>query len=502
MSTWRRRLSLLAAAALSVTGIGVAAATTAHAATCTTYYISTSGSDSNSGCSTSAPWKTIAKVNDTTFAAGDSILFDDGDSWTGELEPKGSGTSGDHIVISSYGSGDRPIIAGAGAAATIYLVDQSYWTIENLEITNTAASAAVRSGIQLQNNTSGILKGIYILNNDIHNVLGYWTSTADDQPSTSAGIAFNLSDSYATNGWNSVEVEGNTLTDDDASGIYLGSLSGVGHDQDTTNVVIKSNTITNAGGADVVCLYCDGGDVEYNVATDSGSRYSAAGFWTAISTDLTWQYNEVSDQHKSGSDGQAFDMDHATTDMTVQYNYTFDNAWGFFEFCCNGSDGSVDPVVRYNISQNDGSARAVFRLFGVSTTGSAHIYNNTIYVNSSYNSPITVNGPATDNLYLTNNIIYNTGSGGYASTTGEIWDHNTFYGNHPSSEPADSHKLTSNPDFEDAGAGGTARSSASAYDLKSGSPDLGSGVLISDNGGLDFFGNAVSSTAAPNRGAY
>lgn len=84
-------------------------------------------------------------------------------------------------------------------------------------------------------------------------------------------------------------------------------------------------------------------------------------------------------------------MDHATTDMTVQYNYTHSNAWGFFEFCCNGSDGSVDPVVRYNISQDDGSARAVFRLFGVNTSGTAQIYNNTVYVDSATNSPITVN---------------------------------------------------------------------------------------------------------------
>ena len=502
MSTWRSRLSILAAAALSVTGFGVATASVSHAATCTTYYISTSGSDSNSGCSTSAPWKSLAKVNATTFAAGDSILFQDGGSWTGELEPQGSGVGGDHIVISSYGSGAQPIIAGGGAAAAIYLDDQSYWTIENLEITNTSSSAAVRSGIQLENDTSGILKGIDILNNNINNVLGYWTSTADDQPSTSAGIAFNLSDSYATNGWAQVNIEGNTLTDDDAAGIYLGSLSGVGHDQNTTQVLIKNNSLTDIGGSDVVCLYCTGANVEYNVATDNGSRYSGAGFWTAISTGGYWQYNEVSDQHKSGSDGQAFDIDHATTDITVQYNYTHSNAWGFFEFCCNGSDGSVDPVVRYNISQDDGSARAVFRLFGVNTSGTAQIYNNTVYVDSSTNSPITVDGPATDNLYLTNNIIYNTGSGGYASTTGEIWTYNTFYGNHPSSEPADAHKLTSNPDFENPGGGGSGRSTASAYILESGSPDLGSGDPISDNGGLDFFGDAVSSTAAPNRGAY
>jgi hypothetical protein len=499
MSNWRRRLSILAAAALSVTGFAVASATAAHAA-CTTYYVSTSGSDANSGCSTSAPWKTIAKVNATTFAAGNSILFQDGGSWTGELHPLGSGSSSSHIVISNYGSGAHPIIAGNGAAAAVYLVNQSYWTIQNLEITNNASAAAVRSGIQLQNNTSGILSGISIVDNNIHNVKGYWTS--GDQPSTSDGIAFNLSDSYATNGWNGVLINGNTLTTDDAGGIYLGSLAGNGHDQNTTGVVIENNTMTDLGGNDIVCIFCVNALVQYNVVTNSGSRYSGAGIWTALSTGAVEQYNEVSSQHKHGSDGQAFDTDLGTKNITVQYNYTHSDAWGFFEFCCNGSDGTVSSTVRYNISQNDGSAFAVFRLFGVSTTASSQIYNNTVYVDGSTNSGITTRYPAAKNLYLTNNIIDNTGSGGYDLSSNEIWNYNTFYGNHPSTEPADAHKLTSNPDFANPGGGGSGRSTASAYILKSGSPDLGSGVLISGNGGKDFFGNSVSSTAAPNRGAY
>ena len=501
MSNWKRRLSILAAAALSLMGLSVATATVSHAA-CTTYYVSTSGSDSNSGCSASAPWKTLAKVNATTFSAGNSILFQDGGTWTGELHPLGSGSSSSHVVISKYGSGARPIIAGNGAAAAIYLVNQSYWTIENLEITNNAAAAAVRSGIQLQNNTSGILKGISIVDNNIHNVKGYWSSTAEIQPSTSSGIAFNLSDSHAANGWDGVLINGNTMTTDDAGGIYLGSLAGKGHDQNTTGVVIENNTLTDMGGNDIVCIFCTDALVQYNVATDSGSRYSRAGIWTALSTGAVEQYNEVSDQHKHGSDGQAFDTDLGTKNITVQYNYTHSDAWGFFEFCCSGSDGTVDSTVRYNISQDDGSAFAVFRLFGVSTTGSSQIYNNTIYVDGSTNSAITTRYPAAKNLYLTNNIIYNTGSGGYDLSSNEIWNYNTFYGNHPSSQPADAHKLTTNPDFEDPGGGGSTRASADAYILKSGSPDLGSGVLIAGNGGKDFFGNKVSATAAPNRGAY
>ncbi|MFB7452296.1 hypothetical protein [Streptomyces sp. NPDC056194] len=38
--------------------------------------------------------------------------------------------------------------------------------------------------------------------------------------------------------------------------------------------------------------------------------------------------------------------------------------------------------------------------------------------------------------------------------------------------------------------------------LAAGSPALSAGTLIADNGGRDWFGNAVSATAAPTIGAY
>ncbi|WP_024756688.1 hypothetical protein [Streptomyces exfoliatus] len=38
--------------------------------------------------------------------------------------------------------------------------------------------------------------------------------------------------------------------------------------------------------------------------------------------------------------------------------------------------------------------------------------------------------------------------------------------------------------------------------LGTGSPALTAGTLIADNGGRDWFGNAVSATSVPNIGAY
>lgn len=503
MRRWQRRLVAATASALTALGVTVLPATQAHAATCTTYYVSaTSGSDSNDGCSTSTPWQTLTKVNAATFNPGDQILFQDGGSWTGELQPQGSGASGSPITVSSYGSGSAPIINGGGAAATVYLKDQQYWTIQNLEITNTAASAAVRSGIQLENDTSSVLNGIHIVNNNIHNVLGYWANVQNPvQPSQSAGIAFDVTDSNTTSGWNDVLIQGNTLAHDDAAGVYIGSLQGLNHNIDTTNVVISNNTITDAGGNDIVCVFCASPLIENNVATDNGYRYSGAGLWSGWTTNAVWQYNEVARQYRNFVDGQAFDIDNNTTGTVIQYNWTHDNPFGFTEWCCRSGFGAKSSVIRYNISQNDGASNAVFpTMNGVDSGSSAQVYNNTVYMGEGDNGNVTAGTP-NSTVTFSNNIIYKLGNGGYA-TTNTNWTHNLFYGNHPSSEPSDPAKTTSNPLFVSPGTGGAGRSSASVYELQSGSPALGAGTLISGNGGQDYFGNAVSATAAPNIGAY
>ena len=131
---------------------------------------SVGGSDSNDGCSTSTPWQTLANVNATTFAAGNQILFAKGGAWSGALTPQGSGSSGNPIVVSSYGTGAMPIIAGGGAAAAVKLYDQHDWTVQNLEITNTAATASPRAGVYVQNDTTGILHGIHLVGNNIHDI--------------------------------------------------------------------------------------------------------------------------------------------------------------------------------------------------------------------------------------------------------------------------------------------------------------------------------------------
>ena len=69
------------------------------------YYVAAgaaSASDSNAGTSPSAPWKTLAKVNASTFNPGDSILLRRGDTWNEPLIPPSSGSSGNPILVDAY----------------------------------------------------------------------------------------------------------------------------------------------------------------------------------------------------------------------------------------------------------------------------------------------------------------------------------------------------------------------------------------------------------------
>jgi parallel beta-helix repeat protein len=102
------------------------------AANATTYYVSNSGSDYNSGTSTSAPWKTLAKVSSFTgFRAGDAILFNRGEVFYGMLTINNSGYSGSPITFGAYGSGATPIITGFTTVSSWTNLGSNIWESTN-----------------------------------------------------------------------------------------------------------------------------------------------------------------------------------------------------------------------------------------------------------------------------------------------------------------------------------------------------------------------------------
>lgn len=81
----------------------------------TNYHIKTGGDDAANGDLTH-PWATITKVNAVwaagTFATGDSICFNKGDTFYGTITITESGSSVSSIIVGAYGTGIKPIITG------------------------------------------------------------------------------------------------------------------------------------------------------------------------------------------------------------------------------------------------------------------------------------------------------------------------------------------------------------------------------------------------------
>jgi len=217
------------------------------AITGTTYYVSPSGSDSNSGTSPISAWRTVKRVNEASLAPGDGVLFQGGATFSDEtLMPETSGTVGSLIVFGSYGTGNATLPKG------VWFRGKDDLAFEHLTI---------ESEGNLQGTGSDITVEWCSIGNDslpINAAGGNSDWTIDDNTIDHAGNSGMLLE-----GENFI-VSGNTITNTglDASipygkhGIYL----------KVSNATVTNNTITN--------FSADGISVRYRNSTLTGNHIS------------------------------------------------------------------------------------------------------------------------------------------------------------------------------------------------------------------------------------
>lgn len=84
------------------------------------YYVDCNADgDAGTGLTTASDvaWKTIAKVNASSFSAGDSVLFNKGCTWREQLTVPSPGSADNVITFGAYGSGAKPIMDGSDVIA-------------------------------------------------------------------------------------------------------------------------------------------------------------------------------------------------------------------------------------------------------------------------------------------------------------------------------------------------------------------------------------------------
>lgn len=481
-----------------------------------TYYIDPSGNDDSTGTSTTAAWRTLAKINASVFGPGDRILFKSGGVWNDTLHMKNSGTAEAPIIIDKYGGDVRPIINGGGmrnGSNALYLNKVSYFEVNNLELTNTIPSGTsyAATGIRVVGGSSAgtAISNVSVRNCYVHDVNGAIDGQTNYNKS-SGGIILDgkiygalVQSCHVAN----CSVEGIRTTGDRAMAAR------------SKDIVIDNNLIEYIYGDGIVMSGVTGGskithNTVYKACMNTGSE-NYAGIWTIGSLNTLVAYNEVYGMTGGGAnDGVAFDADgydtNSVTDGDIfEYNYSHDNNGGFMLFM----NQSKNIKVRYNVSVNDIGTTRLKKLFLIEKTtyDSREIYNNVFYIKNPTASLFNVmNGVSSGKPYATfsNNIFYTTSTISSLSTqadNGLKFNNNCLFPSSTFTSLNWGTTVRNNNFYEDPvfvnPIGGNGLDAAKGYDVGSSSAALNAGVFISNNGGEDFAGNALP-LGNPDVGAF
>ena len=536
----------------------------------TVYYIdSINGNDANNG-SIRAPFNSVSKLNSMTLAAGTSVYLRSGCTWTGQrLSFKGSGVDGNPIVIDKYDTGAAPLLAGNGLVgqAVVYLYNQQYIELNNLEITNSPRGpinsdffvglyqngnnplGADRRGIMIAIDNFGTANHIYLKKLNIHHIkgqLGSGSATLNGAiPKRTGGIYFDVlgkTEKTATKSrFNDILIDSCTISYCENIGLAFDNEWNVYYPASNeynnwfnrrfSNVKISNNKLHHIGKNAMIIRCTDStGLIEHNVCYETALGTTGNTMFTARARGTVFQYNEgyynraTSQSIDPGViDGSMYDPDLGSVNIIFQYSYSHDNSHGLYWGCnSRNSPGNTPPNIpdpadtgctaRYNISQNDYGDLVYFNY----PSAGNNIYNN-VFFSKAGMSPqfIHENGKNNHTYNFRNNIVFNltktTSTGGryvfvdtgVTKQTRTI-EYNTFYGNHPATEPFDANKLTTNPLFISPGAASIGISTVAGYKLQQTSPCINTGMFIPNAPSADFWGDTVptSGSLPPCRGAF
>jgi hypothetical protein len=384
-----------------------------------------SGDDANPGTSRRKPWRSLARVNGSTFAPGDHVRFHSGSSWSDQLRITARGGAGRPVVFEAYGNGPRPRIDAAGGFEDALVISNAqHLVVRDFEITNTGAvgsgtNTPPRRGVHILAQNSGTLTNILVSDLFIHDVNG--TQRIKDN----GGIIFTTRGERVPSRFDGLRIERNIIWRVDRSGIVAQSYHARRNRWfPSLHVVIRDNWIGDVGGDGITPWATDGCLVEHNIVQGANERAGTynAGIWPWSTDNTVMRLNRASGV-KTCLDGQGFDSDYNSRNTVIEYNLSHDNEGGFLLVCTPGERkqeencGNVGTVVHHNISRHD-QARTIHVAGAAERT---RVYENAFYIAPGADVQLilltTWNGWA-DGLDLRSNLFHSQGVARYGHQVG------------------------------------------------------------------------------------
>lgn len=379
-----------------------------------TYYVDqTGGDDGNDGLSEVTAWKTLAKVNNSSFFAGDSILFKRGEIWRETLTVSSSGSDGSPITFSSYGSGNDPIITGGDDVIGV----SGDWTDEGSNVwSRSLATQAKRvvldsthpgtedSTPDAQYEWDWSSNKLYIYS--VGNPSGYYSSIEAAQRDFCVDVAHK---SYIT-----IENLDIKISNDNVVRFY--SSTGSHHN------IVDNCTIAYSTAAGIHTWRCHNIILKNSIIHDCGTTTSKHNVYFSNDggTGSGHLMENCISYNSSGNGVQVRDGDQVEShDAIIRYNKFYDNGLTGIMIAFTASNCEV----YYNVVYGSGEDGIVLGSTSPETGSNNKVYNNITYSNNY--SGINVQLASST---IQNNILLEDNYKVHADHIGTVTtDYNCFY---------------------------------------------------------------------------
>ncbi|WP_426059353.1 hypothetical protein [Hymenobacter sp. B1770] len=385
-----------------------------------TFYISPSGSDMQAGTSVATAWRTIAKVNATAFQAGDKILFEGGQTFTGgiSLTATTQGTPTHPIIFSSYGVGHATIASGNSFG--FHAHNSAGIELRRLAFVGSGRTTNTTSGVTFyldQANTH--LQHLRLDSLDVSGyqksgaLVGSWKGTSGYTDVRITNCHFHANGEAGLSSYQFFPLQGQAHHN-----WYVGNCEAY----DNSGRANITNTHTGNG---IVLAGIDGVIIERCKAYNNGwlngnTSGGPVGIWGWACNNLVIQLCESHhNQSGTGIDGGGFDLDGGCTNSVMQYNYSHDNQGaGYLLAQFPDAAPMHDLTVRYNISENDarGHNQGALAVWSSGANGGiarASFYNNTVLLSPPANGTrpkaVYIMSDGISDITLRNNVLQTSG---------------------------------------------------------------------------------------------
>jgi len=484
-------------------------------ATGTTYYVSTSGNDSNPG-TMSEPWRTIQHAANTV-QAGDTVYVRQGIyREVVTLKSSGSATAG-FITFSSY-PGELATLDGTGQPiqggqwGLFSIPSHSYIVINGFEVRNykTNKTADTPLGVWIFGQGSNL----QIVNNHIHNI----ETNAPANPQNCNSNAFGLT-VYGTVGHQSIQalvISGNEVDHN-----KTGCSETLSVDGNVENFVISNNLIhdDNNIGIDAIGFEHvspdpktdqarDGeirGNSVYNITSygnpDYGKQYAADGVYVDGGTRIVIEQNLIN-HVDLGIEMASEHHNHVTSYVIARNNLVYlDNSNGISMGGYGATRGGTDHCTAVNNTLFENGTKGSNNNSGefqIQFNATNNVYeNNIVYANQ---QALFLNNFTHKPLHpavIDYNLYYSKAGAANGNWTWEGKNY-TGYDNYRTKTGLDAHSPAfSDPQFLSTG-------NPPNLDIEPTSPAVNAGTDLGENvvGAVDYAGNARVQNGEINIGAY